>query len=54
MKYLPNWITSRPSIVGADFAGTVADTNGSLLATGGNVFGWNPMCECLLATLIQP
>jgi len=43
MKLLPNLVVARPSIVGADFAGVVADANGTNFQVGEAVFGWNPM-----------
>jgi len=43
MGLLPNFIAARPSIVGADFAGIVADPNNSDFQLGEHVFGWNPM-----------
>jgi NADPH:quinone reductase-like Zn-dependent oxidoreductase len=45
MGLLPNFIAARPSIVGADFAGIVADPNNSDFQLGEHVFGWNPMCK---------
>jgi len=58
MEWLPNLVVARPHIAAADFAGIVADANGSGFKEGEAVFGWNQLtfrkpCEGALAEFVK-
>jgi NADPH:quinone reductase-like Zn-dependent oxidoreductase len=45
MGMLPNFIAKRPQVVEHDFAGVVADANGTDFHNGQEVWGWMPLRE---------
>lgn len=50
MGLLPNLVVARPHIAAADFAGIIADANGSGFKRGGSCF-WLESAMCFPSTI---